>query len=306
MVRRVESRRRGPLAVALATALAAALLVAPMTRAHAEEPDRSGRPQALVLTTGFGLYQGIALSILLDEYDLLPSGDEAILAASGLTLATTGLGFGLGWWVTEEYGVSEAQSGLFTSTTLWVALNGFSGGLGLGLDDGDDLLWNTLVSGWTGQALGILLAANVDRTAGQISLMNTVATWTGAEAALLQGVFGVDVGSSYITWPTLLADVGLLVGAYLARDVHISRGRARLLDLGAFAGALAGPAALFMVWGPEENLREWYLGAMAVGIPIGIGVAWHLTRDLDGPAPRDGAPEAAGATLMLPLAGGFF
>ncbi len=286
--------------------LAASLTLGGVGDARAAEPDRSGRAQALILTTGFGLYQGIALSILLEEYDLLPSGgDSEILAASALTLATTGLGFGLGWWVTEEYGVSEAESGLFTSTTMWVALNGFSGGLGLGLDDTDELLWNTLVSGWTGQALGILLAANVDRTAGQISLMNTVATWAGAEAALLQGVFGADLGSNYITWPTLLADVGLLVGVYLARDVDISRGRARLLDLGAFAGALAGPAALFMVWGPEENVREWYLSAMAVGIPIGIGVAWHLTRDLDAPDESSDRPSSS-ATLMVPLAGGVF
>jgi len=288
-------------------ALALALMLATSAPASAEE-DRSGRPQALVLTTGFGLYQGIALSILLDEHGLMPSNsDDAVVAGSALTLATTGLGFGLGWWVTEKYGVTEAQSGLFTSTTLWVALNGVSGGLGVGLDDYDELMWNTLISGWTGQALGILLAANVDRTAGQISLMNTVATWTGAEAALMQAVFGVELGASYITWPTLLADIGLLVGVYLARDVDISRGRARLLDLGAFAGALAGPAALFMVWGPEDDLREWYLSAMAIGIPVGIGVAWYLTRDLDrGDEARGEAPAESSGAIMIPLAGGFF
>lgn len=292
--------------IRVASTLALALAVSPAPPALAADKDTSGRPQALVLTTGFGLYQGIALSLLLDDHGLMPGDDdEALLLASGLTLATTGLGFGLGWWVTEEYGVSEAQSGLFTSTTLWVALNGISGGLGLGLDDADELIWNTLISGWTGQALGILLAANVDRTAGQISLMNTVATWTGAEAVLAQGIFGVEPGANYVTWPTLLADIGLLVGIYLARDVDISRGRARLLDLGAFAGALAGPAALFMVWGPEENLREWYLSAMAIGIPVGIGVAWHLTRDLDDggdDAPQGGAEGA----IMIPLAGGIF
>lgn len=283
-------------------ALAAALTLALATPATAA--DRAGRPEALILTTAFGFYQGVAISILLGDNDLLPdSTDDAILTASALTLATTGLGFGLGWWVTEEYGVNEAQAGLFTSSFFWTTLNGLSGGLGVGLDEPDDLLINSLISGWTGQALGVLLAANVDRTAGQLSLMNTVATWTGAEVALVQGIFGVEQGSSYFTWSTLAADLGLLAGMYLARDLNISRSRARLLDLGAFAGALAGPAALFMVWGPEENLREWYLTAVAIGIPIGIGVAWHLTRDLDD---ADGEPGQAAGALMVPLALGVF
>lgn len=279
-----------------------ALLLALALAAPAQAADTSGRPEALILTTAFGFYEGVAISILLDDHDLLPSGDDGLLAASALTLATTGLGFGLGWWVTEEYGVNEAQAGLFTSGFFWTTLNGLSGGLGVGLDGGDDVLINSLVSGWTGQALGVLLAANVDRTAGQMSLMNTVAIWTGAEVALLQGVFGVEPGSSYFTWSTLAADVGLLVGAYIARDLDISRSRARLLDLGAFAGALAGPAALFMLWGPEEDLRAWYLSAVAIGIPVGIGVAWHLTRDLD----DDGEGGEGGGALVVPLALGVF
>lgn len=284
----------------LTIALAVALTASP---AAADEPDQSGRPAALVLTTGYGFYQGIAISLLLDEHDLLPRGDDGLLAGTAITLASTGAGFGLGWWVTDRYGVNEAQSGLFTSGFMWTMLNGLSGGLGVGLDDSEALLWNSLISGWTGQALGILLASNVDRTAGQVSLANTVATWSGAEVAVVQGVFGVELGTHYLTWSTLAADVGLLVGAYLAKDLDISRGRARLLDLGAFAGALAGPAALFMVWGPEDNLREWYLGAVAVGIPVGIGVAWHLTRDLDDDPAEPGANTAP---IMVPLAGGVF
>lgn len=279
----------------------AALALAIATPAHAV--DSSGRPEALILTTGFGLYQGAVLWDLLDDHDLLPGGDDGLIAGAAITLASTGLGFGLGWWVTGEYGVNEAQVGLFTSSFFWTTLNGLSGGLGVGLDSGDALFVNSLVSGWTGQAIGVLLAANVDRTAGQVSLMNTVATWTGAEVALWQGVFGVEDGASYFTWSTLAADLGLLAGAWLARDLDISRSRARLLDLGAFAGGLAGPAALFMVWGPEENLREWYLSAVAIGIPIGIGVAWHLTRDLDDDDRPTG--EASGA-LMVPLALGVF
>ncbi|MCB9552938.1 MAG: hypothetical protein H6705_13895 [Myxococcales bacterium] len=211
-------------------ALVAALALAAPARAA----DTSGRPEALILTTAFGFYEGVAISILLDDHDLLPSGDDGLVAASALTLATTGLGFGLGWWVTEEYGVNQAQAGLFTSGFFWTTLNGLSGGLGVGLDSGDDLLINSLVSGWTGQALGVLLAANVDRTAGQVSLMNTVATWTGAEVALWQGVFGVEAGSSYFTWSTLAADVGLLVGP-------IWRARPRHQPL---AGAAARPRRL--------------------------------------------------------------
>jgi hypothetical protein len=113
---------------------------------------------------------------------------------------------------------------------------------------------------------------------------------------------GEKKAARYLTWSTVAADLGLLAGVYLASKVHISQERARFLDLGAFTGALAAPAALFMVWGPEDNLRTWYLSAAAVGIPLGIATAWHLTRDMDA-GPAAGTERSA---FMVPLAGGVF
>jgi hypothetical protein len=166
------------------------------------------------------------------------------------------------------------------------------------------MLTSSLVSGWLGQGMGVLLAANVDRTAGQVALMNTVGVWSGAEAALFSQIFELDLGTHFISFPTLMADVGLLVGSYIANTYRISQTRARYLDLGALLGALAGPAALFMVYGPEENLKKWYLSAVFVGIPLGIAAAWHLTRNLDDPdslaAPTNTEP------LMVPLISGIF
>jgi len=262
-------------------------------------PDTSGRPQALILTTAFGFYEGITLWALLDDADLLP-GDPVITGAT-LTLLTTGGSFAAGWYVTDRYGVNAAQASMITSSFFWTVLNATTVGLEFDLDD-DDLLWNSLMSGVTGQGLGILLAANLDSTAGQVSLMNTVGTWTGAEAAIILGLVGEKKAARYLTWSTVAADLGLLAGVYLASKVHISQERARFLDLGAFTGALAAPAALFMVWGPEDNLRTWYLSAAAVGIPLGIATAWHLTRDMDA-GPAAGTERSA---FMVPLAGGVF
>ncbi|MCB9549075.1 MAG: hypothetical protein H6706_25005 [Myxococcales bacterium] len=267
----------------------------------AAAPAKAGRAEALIFTTAFGFYEGIALSWLLDEHDLLPSGDAGVAAGAGLTLLTTGLTLGAGWWVTEEYGVNEAQARIVNSSLIWALLNGTMLTSGYG-GDGEDALWASLVSGWSGQALGILLAANVDRTPGQVGLMNTVATWSGAETAVVLGAFHADQSGPYLTWPALVADAGLLAGSWIASRVIISDSRARMLDLGALAGGLAGPAALFMLWGPEEHLQSWYLGAVAVGIPAGIATAWYLTRDWD-----DGeAPEVSSRALMVPLAGGLF
>jgi hypothetical protein len=127
--------------------------------------------------------------------------------------------------------------------------------------------------------------------------MNTIGTWSGAETAVLMGAFGASPDKRYFTASTLVADAGLLAGAYLASKVRMSDSRARMLDLGALAGGLAAPAALFMVWGPEDNLQNWYLGAVAVGIPAGIALAWHLTRNWDDGA----APEQSSSALIVPL-----
>ena len=279
---------------ALRTARLAALLAAP---AQAKPTD--GRAEALIAATAFGLYEGIALSILLDEYDLLPgSGFEAELTSAFLlTGLTTAGSFLVADAVIDTYGVNEGQARIVNSSFIWALMNGTA--LSIGADFGsEEALWTSLVSGWTGQGLGILLAANVDRTPGQVGLMNTIATWSGAETALIMGAFELRPDSTFFTVPTLAADIGLLAGSYIASKVRISDSRARMLDLGALAGGLAAPAALFMLWGPEENLQNWYLGAVAIGIPAGIALSWHLTRDWD-----DGAElgEASAAALMVPL-----
>jgi len=59
-----------------------------------------------------------------------------------------------------------------------------------------------------------------------------------------------------------------------------------------------------MVWGPEENLRAWYLSAVAIGIPLGLGTAWYLTRDYDRVDPDATAADAT--PIMVPLAAGAF
>lgn len=265
--------------------------------APAGAQDTSGRAEALIFATGYGFYEGIALAILLDDYDVMPgSSADQFALSTGLVLGTTAGSYLLADWVIDEYGVNKAQARMVNSSLFWALLNGAV--LSVGADfDSEEALWTSLVSGWTGQGLGILLAANVDRTPGQVGLMNTVATWTGAETALIMGAFEIDADTGYFTVPALMADLGLLAGSWIASRVRISDSRARMLDLGALAGGLGGPAALFMIWGPEDNLQNWYLGAVAVGIPAGIAIAWHLTRDWDDDAPT----EETTSPLMVPL-----
>jgi hypothetical protein len=293
--------RRTTRAFAALASLALANAPGPATAAK----PQTGRAEALIFATTFGFYQGIATTILLNEYDVFDSGDDVLLGGSALTLATTaGTYFGAAA-VTNRYGVNEAQASMFNSSLFWAVLNGVGGAVAADVET-DSLLWSTLATGWTGQAIGILTAANVDRTAGQVGLMNTVGTWTGAEALLLLGVFGAEEGYSF--WGTLAVDAGLVAGAIVSSKSVLGRGisqeRTRLLDLGAFAGGLAGPAALFMVWGPEEDLRAWYLSAVAIGIPIGLGTAWYLTRDYDRVDPD--ATTADATPIMVPLAAGAF
>lgn len=291
-------------AFSLGVGLGAGLVIAPA--AARAEPPQGGRAEALIFATTFGFYQGIAATWLLADYDVLDSGDLLTFAAT-LTLASTGGSYALASYVTKKYGVNEAQASMFNSSLFWGVLNGAGGGLALDTD-ATGMLWSTLGTGWAGQATGILLAANVDRTAGQVGLMNTIGTWTGAEVMLIMAAAGAEEGFSL--WGTLAVDAGLLAGVFLSsQDAYgrgISQERTRLLDLGALAGGLAGPAALFMVWGPEDNIRAWYLSAVAVGIPVGIGTAWYLTRNYDRDATAEDAKAADASTLMVPLAAGVF
>lgn len=291
-----------------ALALAAGLsLAAPHARAG-DAPDQSGRPTALIFATTFGFYQGIAATWLLTEHDILTDGEAVLGFGSLLTLGSTLGTFAVANHVTKKYGISESQASLYNSSLFWAVLNGAGGGLAADTDT-SGMLWSTLATGWSGQALGILLAANAGRTSGQVGMINSSGTWIGAETLVIMAAAGAE--DRYSLVGTLAADLGLGLGVLLSRPDAFGRGvsaeRMRLVDLGALAGGLGAPAALFMIYGPEDHLREWYLSAVAVGIPAGIATAWYLTRHYD-PEP-DGAgeqPTARQAPLMFPLAGGIF
>lgn len=294
--------RTGTLRIA---GLTAALLAVAPGPAVAGKPQ-TGRAEALIFATGFGFYEGIAGTILLYEHDVL-DGSGVLFGGALLTLGTTAGSYFGAAAVTDKYGVNEAQASMFNSSLFWGVLNGVGGTVALDVA-GEDVLLSTLATGWAGQAIGILTAANVDRTAGQVGLMNTTATWMGAEALLVLGAAGADEG--YSLWGTLVADAGLGAGLILSSKGVLGRGisqeRTRLLDLGALAGGLAAPAALFMVYGPEENLRTWYLSAVAVGVPIGLGTAWYLTRHYDRVESDEAAASNDAVPLMIPLAAGRF
>lgn len=281
-------------------ALLLSLSVLSPAAVHAEEKDQEGLPEVLLFSSAFGIFQGVALSIWLDEHDLLPQ--EEAFWASGIILLTTYANFAAVRYVADEHGINDADAALFNSSLFWMILNGTALDVGLNRLD-EDLLYDTVISGYIGQGIGILLAQNADRTAGQVSLINTVGTWTGAETSLIMGIAGVKVDSSYYTLGTTAANLGILAGVWLSERHPISRERARLLDLGALLGGLGGPAALFMLYGPEEHEDTWYLSSVALGIPAGIGLMWHYTRHFDDPEPQ---PSEAREALMLPLLGGAF
>ncbi|MBU0550073.1 hypothetical protein KKF91_16470 [Myxococcota bacterium] len=275
-----------------------ALSLAPAARAK----DQEGLPEVLLFGSAFGIYQGVALSYWLDQHDLLPK--EEMFWGSALILTTTYANFAAIRYVSQEYGVNDADAALFNSSMFWMILNGSALNVGL-KRDGEALLYDTLLSGYLGQGIGILLAQNANRTAGQVSLINTVGTWTGAEMSLAMGIAGIEAGSPYFTLGTLAANLGILAGVWLSERHPISRERARLLDLGGLLGGLGGPAALFMLYGPEDHEQQWYLTSVALGIPVGIGLAWRYTQGWDDPAPAPRSSPTREA-LILPLLGGGF
>jgi len=298
------------LLVALTVSLAVSAPLPVGASSGATSGERPDKAQALLFATTFGFYEGLALTYLMSEHDLLDGGELVSLGAL-LTLATTLGSAVVTNYVVDTYGVNRAQTTMFNSSLFWAVLNGATLGV-----EGDFTatgnITTTLAAGWTGQAMGILLARNVKRTAGQADAMNSAALWSGAEASLLLGALTPKGGSLYLTLGTGIADAALLASAYLVKDSAISSSRVRMFDLGALCGGLAGPAALFMAWGPEDYVRASYLTSIALGIPIGISVAWYLTRDFDRVATVTPAPTGASALsrevgrFIVPLAAGAF
>lgn len=237
-----------------------------------EGPDRSGRVELVAYTTLYGIWTGIAGSIVAELNSL------SILA----TVLTGGGALTASLLATREGEFTEGQAALVSTAGNWATWNGVALSMALydGDNEGDVVLSAATLAGLAG-ITGALIFKDHRPDEGDVALAGTggyVGTFSAGMIMLIATDADVDED---VVLPVLVtgSDLGLAAGAWLSTRVDMSRGRTRLLDLGTALGALTTGGLLAA---SQADVNARVVGATLLG--GGLGGLWlttHLTRDWD-------------------------
>lgn len=212
-----------------------------------------------------------------------------------------GAGFGLSWYF-SSHGITPGLSRALTDGVLWGAANGI--GLAIATDASDQSSGSgAFLAG--GQLIGLGLAglayAELEPSAGQVSLTASGGLWSVAVFSQLFGAF--DAHYAAHTWSWLLigtGNAGVLAGALLAHSVPMTTSRVLLIDAGGLLGTLTGLGLAVLAQGDDVHAAATLVPGL-LGTVTGLGVSYYLTRDWD-------ADELAADTQLhlslAPLRGG--
>ena len=234
--------------------------------------DQRGRAQLAVFSTLYGLWTGGALSFLLET--------ESFSSFLMTTATVGGIGLGASLAATAGRPIPEGRASLISMGGLWGTVNAATFGYQAGLE-GKGLLWTTLGAGAAGIALGATVFDEAPDP-GYLSLVNSAGLWSGYATSLVlvmaeaDGLDEEDVIALVVGG----ADLGLLVGAFAARDVAISPGRVRLIDLGGLLGTLGGAAIVSAETGDSGAA---YAVPLLLGTGAGLALATVATSTWDDP-----------------------
>jgi hypothetical protein len=258
------------------------LAVAAARQTGPEGRSDSGLAGMMVLQTVHGATQGVLLCAIADC-------DGKGFAAVSLLGAGVGAA---GTLLLARDGVTAGQAAVINSGTVWGFWFGIASQLALELED-DEELGAVMLGGAGFTGVGILLAATLRPTAGQVSMANSGGLWAGAVTALLlatsnnsdtQTLFAVELG---------VTAAGIVTLAALSNTFTVSRGRMLLIDGGGILGGLLGATATYLSAG--EDAGDAILVGSAAGVVGGLALTTYLTRDFDS---RD-APQAVLAPTLL-------
>lgn len=169
------------------------------------------------------------------------------------------------------------------------------------------LIWGASTAG---AITGGVLGARFGTTPGRASFVSSAGLWTGTIGGMLASALTPnDKASSRDDNGLLLAALGLNVGAGLgvwkSKDVSPTIARVRFIDLGGLAGGLLA-GGLFLAADDRNTSERGLLAVTSLGMAGGLGLAFHLTREMEEDRPEaDEAPPAFNARASLaPVRGG--
>lgn len=204
----------------------------------------SGRGEFMISQTLAGAYLGVIMPSYWQD-DLTPQSSAAFL------LLGMGAGLGGSIFYTQYHPLTPDQAATIYYSQLFTAANLSMWTLGLAYDafgTSQDVTRTLTTTSILGIGLGTLaggwIAHNVTIPEGRVALASSAGLWTAGLGMMGLALVGGDnvSGRAYLLASPLLADVGL-AGALLLADkynLHISRNRMRVINLGGVAGAATG------------------------------------------------------------------
>ena len=283
---------------------AAARAAALLTTTVATRESRSGRAGLISFTTIYGAWLGVAVPAMLGA-----DSPEAY----GLGLLTGApLGFFGGRAYAKDRSVSAGDAGLITWSGLFGTWQG-GGWVQVGDDlecdvdfcsedgpDSEEIFGWMVAGGLLGIGTSMVVADRTDVTGGTATMIGWGSLW-GTGLGLVTAVIADYEGNDEpLTAALIGGDVGLLSMALLAPRWDMSSGRAWLVNAGGVMGAAVGGGIDLIIQPDDEDLA---ILIPTVGAAVGLGLAAHLTRDMDEGRVREGMlrdpRDASGALLRL-------
>jgi len=245
-----------------------------------DQPD-GGRTSFIISTTIASLYSGVVLLDLLDVNDAR-TGTLVVMGSTSIGLLGSLYGTR---GRTMTGGMADAFSlglgvGVFNSLLL-------SGPLGLydaDVNASEKVQSFVLGSAWGVGVAGLVAADSIRPTRAQVSvagtfgMMGLASTWLSL--AIVQPS---DLsGNTFLTITAAGLDGGLAAGAIFASKLDWSLSRARLVELGAFLGGLAGGGTSIILFADSgsDNTARLAAGITLAGVWAGFALTTHLTRDM--------------------------
>ena len=247
-----------------------------------EDDDKDGGRASFVITTTMAsFYSGFVL------IDLLDAADD-VRTPTAIVMGTTAAGVLGSVYGTRDRtmtgGMADAwRLGLFAGVGNALLLSE-----PLGLFDGDNASEHVnlfvLGSGWGLATAGLLVADRIKPTRGQVTVVETFGLMGVTSTLLSLAVIQPDSidGSGFLTVTAAGLDGGLAAGAIFGDKLTWSHSRARLVELSAFLGAVAGggTSILLLADNGGDDTARLAAGITLAGLWGGFALGTHLTRDM--------------------------
>lgn len=231
--------------------------------------ERSSRVELQVFGTLYGLWLGVAVPAAL-------GADQAEGYGAGLLI-----GGPLGLFSSRAYGranpMSEGQARAISWGGIWGSWQG-SGWAGIADARTEAGFAATIAGGLAGIVTGAVIARNPVRS-GVSSGAQGGSIWGSVYGAMIAGLFDPDAGDGVVASSLIAGNVGLIAGAAVAGKYDLSRGRVRIINLGALVGGLGGLGIDLLV---QPNDDEAFIAIPLVTSIAGLAIAAHATRNSDG------------------------